>query len=111
MVNTFSAAQVRAAKIAADLEMRLKRMHRDCTPAEAVMAFALMATRFDTQWKFNPKNPRACRDLLIVACGGVNAIDWNALQALPEAPSDRLDAPGEVLTDPAPSSAPSPDSL
>ncbi len=95
MVNTFSAAQARAAKIAADLEARIKRMHRDCTPAEAVMAFALMATRFDVQWKFDPKNPRACRDLLIVACGGVNAIDWNKLDILPESDSDRIAESGE----------------
>lgn len=99
MVNTFSVAQLRAAKIAADLEGRIKRMHRDCTPAEAVMAFALLATKFDVVWKFDPKNPRACRDLMIAAAGGVQSIDWNKLDILPESPSDQLSGVGEALVE------------
>jgi hypothetical protein len=88
--RSYNAAQVRAAQIAKDIWQRLGSKHRDCTPPEAIMAFAILAKKFDVELKFDKANPRAMQNMLIMLCGGPPPAEW--------------------LTALGPSSAPTPDS-
>lgn len=90
----FSHAQVRAAQMAQVIERALYAAVRDGTPAEAALAFSMLALKFDTVLKFDPKNPRAVRDLLIVACGGSPPGDA-MLRALQPQPGESSPVPTE----------------
>lgn len=94
MTATFTQAQVQAARLAADLEARIRRKYGHVSPAVVALATALLLRKLDME---SADKGRHLQDLAIAAMGGVQSIDWNALGALPEAKEDSLDEGGALL--------------
>lgn len=97
--RAFTHAQARAAMIAAHVERFIKK-HWTATPQELALAFALIATKIDTRKSIDTEKPeRDVRDFLILACGGVESLDWSKLRGLNAEITAAQDAPDVLRTD------------